>query len=152
MGLFGRISGISIQKGRENPSYSSEEYTGITTSVKICMGICEGYDNKNEEVKDFEKYLQNKLEKIAEDLGFYISFIIYETKTIYKKEWGCPDGGEKTYNLEATRNPVFNSDDTIWRDQVLQVIRILKNDLKQSTVTLQFIPVEIVYMKSEKGE
>lgn len=140
MGIYGN----NVAKPKEN------DFVGTSTSAKINIGICEGYNNDDEIVDDFEDYLQIKLEKISEELGFFISFIVYKTKTVYKKEWGCPEGGEKTYNLEATRNPVFNSDDSIWRDQIIRIVRILKEELKQSTVTLQFIPIDIVYMKTKE--
>ena len=153
MGFYGSYESISIQKGNNTESmFQKEEYNGPSTSAKICIGICEGYNNNKEKIDDFEDWLQIRLEQLSEKLGFYISFVVYEIKTIYKKEWGCPDGGEKTYNLEATRNPVFNSDDDLWRNQVVQIIHILKEELKQSTVTLQFIPIDIVYMKTKKGE
>lgn len=148
MGFYGSYDYLSIQKGTNPVSFEQDNYIGHSTSAKICIGVCEGYNNDEEEIDDFEEYLQKKLEDLSEKLGFFISFIVYETKTIYKKEWGCPDGGEKTYNFEATRNPVFNSDDDIWKDQIIQIISILKEDLKQSTVTVQFIPIDIVYMKT----
>lgn len=138
MGFYGVI------KNGENKKY----YPAATsTTAKINLGVCAGYNNDNEEVDDFENYLQKRLEKLSEELGFYIPFIVYEVKTVYKKEWGCPDGGEKTYNLEATRNPKFEMDDKKWREEVLKIISVLKEELKQSTVTLQFIPIEIVYMR-----
>lgn len=152
MGFYGTYSNMSIHKINDNPSVECEECKGTSTTAKINIGVCEGYNNTEEQVNDFASYLQIKLEDISKELGFYISFIVYEVKTVYKKEWGCPDGGEKTYNLEATRNPVFNPDDNLWKDQVLQVIRFLKDDLKQSTVTIQFIPIEIVYMKAKENK
>ena len=137
MGLYGNIT--------ENKLLSFQN----TTMCKITIGTCAGYNNDKEEIDDFEKYLYNKLEEISQNLGYYISFVVYKTKTIYKKDWGCPENGEKTYNLEATRNPEFNHDDNLWRSQVIEIIKILKKELKQTTVTIQFFNTDIIYLKGE---
>lgn len=119
--------------------------------VKINIGICKGYNNSFSNIDgEFNYYLFNKLEEISKEQGIYIPFIVYETKTIYKKEWGCINGGEITFNLEAIRNPKFEKDDKKWRDNILTIIEILKEDLEQSTVTIQFITVnDLVYLTSE---
>lgn len=129
MGFYGKYEKDYIKKESKSSIPVEEEYTGLSTTAKINIGVCAGYNNSNEEVDNFESYLYQKLEKISEELGFFISFIVYETKTIYKKEWGCPEGGEKTYNLETTRNPMFEGNDSVWRDQVIQIIRILKKKI-----------------------
>ena len=38
---------------------------------KITIGICDCYNNDEEEIDDFEKYLYNKLEEISQNLGYY---------------------------------------------------------------------------------
>ena len=117
-----------------------------TVTAKANIGVCAGYNNTKEEISDFSSYLQNKLEEICKETNIYVSFIVYPTTTVYKKEWGCPSGGEKTYNIESTRNPKFSKDEWGWKKDVMFIIKLLKNELKQSTITLQFIPVEMLYM------
>lgn len=120
-----------------------------TTMCKITIGICDCYNNDEEEIDNFEKYLYNKLEEISQNLGYYMSFfpiVVYKPKIIYKKDCGCP---EKIYNIEATRNPEFNYDDNLWRTQVIEIIKILKKELKQATVTIQFFSTDIFYLKGE---
>ena len=121
-----------------------------TTLAKINIGICEGYNNDIEVVDDFEDYLYNKLEEISNSIDYYIPFVVYKTKTIYKKEWGCPKGGEKTYNIEATRNPKYEENDKIWREKLVEIISILKKELKQFTVTINFIKTEILYLNEDE--
>lgn len=112
------------------------------------IGINPGYghDNKGED-KDFNKiYLQIAGEVFA-SCGIYISAVSKETRTLYNKEWGCPEDGEVTFEITSTANPEFVADIKAWQDACLKVITLLKDALGQSTVTVEFFDVELLYIK-----
>ena len=82
----------------------------------------------------------------------FISFNVTRSYTCYKKEWGCPEGGEPTFNLEAVANPEFVKDLELWRVDCIQYLTDLKQIYQQSTVSIQFEDVDFVYLTNKNSE
>jgi hypothetical protein len=125
-----------------------------TIGAKINIGICEGYfhENKTEETNSFEELVKFFSLKVYNETGIYVSFVSYKTKTLYNADWGCPIGGEDTYNLETVANPQFVTNICLWKQSLLQIVRLLKRELKQSTVTVQFIEQDVLYITDDNEE
>ena len=117
-----------------------------TDKFQFTIGVTEGYfhNNENENI-NFVKIVDECARIIEEVSGIYVSFNILPTITLYKTEWGCPDGGEKTYTLSAIRNPHFNNDSDYWKQCCMDIVDVLKAKLNQTTVTGEFSEVDIEY-------
>lgn len=100
----------------------------------------------------FYDNLYNKISEILEETAktqeYYISFVVFPTRTLYKKEWGCPSlKGEATITLECVANPEFITDLEIWKECVLNCIKNIKLAFNQSTVTCIFSECDVNYLK-----
>lgn len=117
-----------------------------TDKFKFTIGITPGYFHNNENTNiDFIKLVDECSREVEKECGIYISFNILPTITLYKTEWGCPDGGEMTYILSAIRNPKFNNDSLMWKWACVNIVKKLKTALNQSSVTGEFDEVQLAY-------
>lgn len=117
-----------------------------TDKFQFTIGVIPGYFHNNEEINDDFIKIVDKCARDVEELhDIYISFNIIHTITLYKSEWGCPDGGENTYTLSAIRNPKFNDDSTKWKSTCVAIVDKLKKELNQTTITGEFSEVDFLY-------
>ena len=117
-----------------------------TDKFQFTVGVTEGYFHNNENINvDFVKIVDRCVRETEKIFGIYIAFNIIPTITLYKTEWGCPDGGEMTYTLSAIRNPQFNDSSINWKGCCVNVVNRLKAALNQSTITGEFSEVDIKY-------
>lgn len=123
--------------------------TTETDKVEFTIGINPGYFHNNtaqENLVQFNNLYMKVAAEVLEQTGIYISAVSTESKCLYHREWGCPDGGEETFSVTATRNPKFCPDSNNWVNSVVEVVKRLKAELKQSTVTIEFSKVQILYL------
>lgn len=129
-----------------------ENFTTLTATDKVefTIGINPGYFHNNNTVQGNLMQFNNLYMKVAaevfEQTEIYISAVSTESRCLYHREWGCLDGGEETFTVTATRNPEFCPDPNKWVNSVVEVVKRLKTELKQSTVTIEFSKVQILYL------
>ena len=112
------------------------------------IGINKGHFHKNnnhENKKDIYLKWQSLSKNHYESKGIYVSANISKIKTIYHEKWGCPLGGEVTYEISGICNPVF-SDSNKWREVVLDIVKELKLYYEQSSCSLEFCECEFYYL------
>lgn len=116
--------------------------------VTATIGKVPGYAWDGKTAKHITpEYIQEFLLKLSADRKYYVSFIMTDATCVYKKEWGCPDGGEPVTVFQATMNPEFVDDPEQWKEDALYYISKLKNVYAQSTVTVTITEADIVYLK-----
>lgn len=78
----------------------------------------------------------------------YISMVATPSVTTYRKEWGCPDGGELTFTISSVANPTFVTDLKEWEDTARGVFMLIQRQLKQSTMLIEVQSTSVDYNKS----
>ena len=119
----------------------------------IIFGIYEGYSHNNNKsiiLKEINEDLIKLINKNEEETGIFISGFVSQGHTLYKSEWGCPEGGETTLKFESSMNPEFVEDIVKWRESVTNLAYKIKKHFKQSTLTCEFSITNLLYLKGEK--
>lgn len=109
-------------------------------------GIPNGHKYNFFRIDDIAAYWQSISKEVFDETGVLISCIVNCSRAAYPKEFGCPQYGEITFTVQGNRNPKYCDNDVLYRETVLKVIEKIKVELKQSTVTLVFRKVEILYL------
>lgn len=131
-----------------------------TISFKSEIGVNEGYNvNDNGEVTQGITSIGALLQKAAEDVfkktGIYVSTVVNgPNRTVYSQEWGCPVGGEVTYTISGDANPAFTPSLDEYKQAVLMVMNEMKEQLKQTTVSVVFSTdkgPDFFYLNNEKA-
>ncbi|MBU3219619.1 hypothetical protein [Clostridium algidicarnis] len=121
-----------------------------TLRFEIVTGVNKGYFHNNIENESLD-LVSGVWSEIAKQeyksTGIYVSAVIKPSKTIYNEEWGCPKGGEETVSLTGVANKEFVQDIEKWKTTVIKLATKLKNELKQNTLTCEFIDTELHYLK-----
>lgn len=113
------------------------------------IGVTPGYNHHNEngdiDIIPILKKVQDKVEKEAD---IFVSCVVKPSVVVYKEEWGCPDQGEKIFEISSVRNPIFEKDKWKWRKACELIAQYMAIELEQSTVTAQFRSTYVYYIKN----
>lgn len=124
-----------------------------TLNCIIVTGVNKGYFHNNKK-EVTEKEMGTLWQEIALEqfnkTSLYISAVVQKSTTVYNTEWGCPKGGEDTFNISITANPEFIEDLDKWKQVVIDCAKELKKILKQTTMTIEFKEADLIYLKENK--
>lgn len=111
-----------------------------TISFKLIIGVNEGYNNNSDEINltAVNELWLEKAAAVANSTGIYISGISSLGRALYRHEWGCPEGGEPVVIFTGSLNGEFCKNAEAWKQAVREISLGLKEDLKQTTATLEF--------------
>ena len=120
-----------------------------TEKFEIILGVVPGYfhNNESEGDKAFGEKLQEVQKGVYDETGLYISVVWRPAMVSYHTEWGCPNGGEKVYQITGTRNPEFCQDENVYHKVTELFAKRLMDKFRQSTVTLEWQEVDLIYLK-----
>lgn len=111
--------------------------------AQITVGVVAGYNVDNSMAPTIDEVCKD-LVYDGDRAQYYIPWLVIPARTVYKKEWGCPEDGEVVYVLQGTYNKKYNSDISVeqWKEHVMEHARYLKFHFNQSTVRVSFTESE----------
>lgn len=106
------------------------------------------------EIEKMIKSWQKHAKEFFNKTGIYVSAIVNEGRAIYNKDWGCPDGGERTLTFNCTRNPKFIEDKYEYQRGIHYIVANLKNEFNQHTITItsMYTGTGIMYITDEDND
>jgi len=118
-----------------------EEYKLNHTKAIVTISTIEGYHSgelvSGMSFDNFCRFLQEFEENYNDGS---ISWLVKPAKTVYKQIWGCPNGGEEVFVLEADYTEYDKGIDIHeWKRNVFIHAEELKNHFKQNTIRVTFI-------------
>ena len=124
------------------PAYPTFRWT-------LTLGVTPGYNLDAQTPPDLNAIgasYQRIAQAVYASSGVYVSATLAESRALYSRDWGCPEGGELTVTFSGSCNLSFAEPDA-YRAALEQVARALKAEFRQETALLELTPCETVYYK-----
>lgn len=133
-------------------------------SFKITFGVNEGYFHNNENndsILVISNDIIDMISKVAsEPFGkgslfgqkrdIIVSGVLTPGSICYPAMFGCPDGGEKGFVYTGCMNPAFVENKNSYIGAVESLAKMIKKKYQQSTVTVEFVDTNMVYLQNEQ--
>lgn len=107
--------------------------------------------NVNKMIDKWQEYAKEYYEKT----DVYVSAIANEGKAVYNADWGCPLHGERVITFNCTANRAFidtGSKLELYRKGIFYIIKKIKKDFDQHTITITQIPANVFYLTDENED
>lgn len=130
-----------------------DETNSEVESFQLVIGYIAGYnreelERKNEfdDIEKFNSLYYQIAQKVFEENGVFVTAFTYKSRVLYPD---CPEGGEKVYIIEGSRNSYFTKDKVKYKNAVNRLARILASELEQTTYSIVWQDVKYSYFKKE---
>ena len=130
-----------------------DETNSEVESFQLVLGYIKGYDreeleseHKYDDIEKFNSLYYQIAQKVREENGVFVTAFTYKSRVLYPD---CPEGGEKVYVIEGSRNSYFTKDKAKYKNAVNRVARILATELEQTTYSITWNNVKYSYFKKE---
>ena len=106
---------------------------------------------------------QEAMEEEFKQSEILVPAVLSESNTVYPVRFGCPKGGEQTVTVNGHVNPKFarkgyenyhNLYEAMiheYKAAAIRVCKVVKDELKQTTVSVAFYEIEDFVYLSDKG-
>ena len=130
-----------------------DETNSEVESFQLVIGYISGYNREELERKnefDSIERFNNLYYKIAQEVydksGVFVTALTYKSRVLYPD---CPEGGERVYVIQGSRNSYFTPDKAKYKNAVVKLARILASELRQETYSITWSNSSYSYFKKE---
>ena len=130
-----------------------DETNSEVESFQLVIGYISGYnreelERKNEfdSIESFNALYYKIAQEVYDKSGVFVTALTFKSRVLYP---GAPEGGERVYIIQGSRNEEFTPDKEKYRKAVNEVARILANILQQSTYSITWTDCNYNYFKKQ---
>lgn len=119
-------------------------------SFRIVTGINAGNENAGKfslTREEVVKIIREAAIKAEKETGFYVSCSFFPSRTCNKVESDDLEAWEAAYVIVGSQNPMLCPVEGKYRWAVQEFAAALKVALNQSTIAIEFFPVDTVYIR-----
>ena len=121
-----------------------------TISFRTELGINKGFDSEKNHIHSVTitelcELLQQLQNEVENETGIYVSTVVSgPNRSVYRKEWGCPDGGEVTYTIHAVSDSRLQMkseqwEGLDWKKAALTLAEKIRSYYEQEYLTVEFV-------------
>ncbi|MBF0990059.1 MAG: hypothetical protein HXK70_04820 [Clostridiales bacterium] len=130
-----------------------DESNSEVESFQLVLGYISGYnieelERKNEfdSIERFNALYYQVAQEIYNKSGVFVTALTYKSRVLYPD---CPEGGERVYIIQGSRNEKFTPEPQKYQDAVNLLAMTLASKLKQETYSIAWSNTTYSYFKKE---
>lgn len=116
----------------------------------VTFGVIAGYNHENlcmtDRVEIVSAFWQKHMNDVKERTGIRIGGVVQSSIVSYSPDDGCPENGEIAVTISGVFNSYWQDDYYQWLEKLQTIVKNVKKDLNQKTVTLVLSPATVIYM------
>lgn len=122
-------------------------------SFQLVLGYIRGYDreelkseNKYDDIEKFNSLYYQIAQEVYDKSGVFVTALTFKSRVLYP---GAPEGGERVYVVQGSRNEKFTPDKEKYKNAVVKLARILASELEQETFSISWTDIKYSYFEKE---
>ena len=130
-----------------------DETNSEVESFQLVIGYISGYnreelERKNEfdSIESFNALYYKIAQEVYYKSGVFVTALTYKSRVLYPD---CPEGGERVYVIQGSRNSYFTPDKAKYKNAEVKLARILASELRQETYSITWSNSSYSYFKKE---
>ena len=122
-------------------------------SFQLVLGYIRGYDreelkseNKYDDIEKFNSLYYQIAQEVYDKSGVFVTALTFKSRVLYP---GAPEGGERVYVVQGSRNEKFTPDKEKYKNAAVKLARILASELEQETFSISWTDIKYSYFEKE---
>ena len=130
-----------------------DETNSEVESFQLVIGFISGYNreelerkNEYDSIERFNTLYYKIAQEIYDKSGVFVTALTFKSRVLYP---GAPEGGERVYVIQGSRNERFTPDKEKYKNAVVKLARILASELEQETFSISWTDIKYSYFEKQ---